>query len=66
MSKGHGVSGYTHTQKQLDDYANQHNPNNHAYWDNLDNHANQCNPITMNIGIIEIMKKMMIDDNAAE
>ncbi len=44
MSKGHGVSSYTHTQKQLDDYANQHNPNNHAYWDNLDNHANQCNP----------------------
>lgn len=44
MSKGHGVSGYTHTKKQLDDYANQHNPNNHAYWDNLDNHANQCNP----------------------
>ena len=32
------------TQRQLDDYANQHNPNNHAYWDNLDNHANQCNP----------------------
>ncbi len=44
MSKGHGVLGYTHTQRQLDDYANQHNPNNHAYWDNLDNHANQCNP----------------------
>lgn len=43
MSKGNGVSGYTHTQQQLDDYANQHNPNNHAYWDNLDNHANQCN-----------------------
>ena len=44
MWKKHGVSGYTHTQRQLDDYANQHNPNNHAYWDNLDNHANQCNP----------------------
>ena len=44
MSKKHGVSGYTYTQRQLDDYANQHNPNNHAYWDNLDNHANQCNP----------------------
>ena len=43
MSKGHGVSSYTHTQ-QLDDYANQNNPNNHAYWDNLNNHANQCNP----------------------
>lgn len=44
MSKGHGVSEYTHSQKQLDDYANQHNPNNHAFWDNLDNHSNQCNP----------------------
>lgn len=43
MSKGHGVSSYTHTQQQLDDYANQHNPNNSAYWDNLDNHSNQCN-----------------------
>ena len=43
MSNGRGVSGYTHTQKQLDDYANQHNPNNPAYWANLDNHANQCN-----------------------
>ncbi len=44
MSKGRGVSGYTHSQKQLDDYANQHNPNNSAYWANQDNHANQCNP----------------------
>lgn len=26
-----GVSAMTHTQKQLDDYANQHNPNNKAY-----------------------------------
>ena len=25
------VSAKTHTQKQLDDYANQHNPNNKAY-----------------------------------
>ena len=44
MSRGHGVSSYTHTQQQLDDYANQHNPNNQAYQDDLDNHANQCNP----------------------
>lgn len=44
MSKGRGVSGYTHTQQQPDAYANQHNPNNHAYWDDLDNHTNQCNP----------------------
>lgn len=26
-----GVSAKTHTQMQLDDYANQHNPNNKAY-----------------------------------
>ena len=44
MSKGHGVSGYTHTQKQLDHYANQHNPNNSAYWADMNNHANQLNP----------------------
>ncbi len=43
MSKG-GVSDNTHTQKQRDDYSNQHNPNNHAYHDNLNNHSNQCNP----------------------
>ena len=41
---GKGVSGYTHSQEELDNYANQHNPNNDAYWDDLDNHANQCNP----------------------
>lgn len=43
MSKGRGVSGYTHTQQQLNAYA-KHNSNNHAYWDNLENHANQRNP----------------------
>ena len=31
MAKSKGVSGKTHTQKQLNDYANQHNPNNKAY-----------------------------------
>ena len=31
MIKSKGVSGKTHTQKQLNDYANQHNPNNKAY-----------------------------------
>ena len=46
MSKqgGHGVSGNTHTQSQLNSYANQQNPNNSAYRANQDNHANQCNP----------------------
>jgi len=31
MAKTKGVSSKTHAQKQLDDYANQHNPNNKAY-----------------------------------
>ncbi len=37
MAKTKGVSSKTHTQKQLDDYANQHNPNNKAYWANQQN-----------------------------
>ena len=37
------LSGDTHTQAQLDHYANQNNPNNDAYWANQNNHANQCN-----------------------
>lgn len=41
---GHGVSGDTHSQRELDNYANQNNPNNSAYQDDNDNHANQCNP----------------------
>lgn len=31
MAKKQGVSSKTHTKQQLDDYANQHNPNNKAY-----------------------------------
>lgn len=31
MAKKNGVSSKTHTQKQLNDYANQNNPNNKAY-----------------------------------
>ena len=31
MSKSRRVTGKTHTKKQLDDYANQNNPNNKAY-----------------------------------
>lgn len=38
------VSGKTHTKEQLDNWANQHNPNNKAYKANADNHANQMNP----------------------
>ncbi|CBK74175.1 hypothetical protein CIY_13720 [Butyrivibrio fibrisolvens 16/4] len=32
-----GVSSKTHNQKQLDDYANQHNPNNKAYQARINN-----------------------------
>ena len=44
MAKGKGVSSKTHAKYQLNDYANQHNPNNPAYRARLNNHANQCNP----------------------
>ena len=39
MAKTKGVSSKTHTQKQLDDYANQHNPNNKACKANKANKA---------------------------
>ena len=44
MSKGHGVSGKTHSQAQLNNYANQNNPNNSANRANNNNHSNQLNP----------------------
>lgn len=44
MSKGHGVSGKTHSKGQLDNYANQNNSNNQASRANANNHSNQCNP----------------------
>lgn len=41
MAKKKSVSSKTHTQKQLDDYANQNNPNNKAY------HAKKSNQKAM-------------------
>ena len=38
MSK---ISSKTHTKQQLDNYANQHNPNNKAYWADHNNRKNQ-------------------------
>ena len=35
------VSGKTHTRQQLNDYANQHNPNNKAFKANTANTAKQ-------------------------
>lgn len=37
MAQKKGVSGKTHSQQQLNDYANQHNPNNKAYKANAAN-----------------------------
>jgi hypothetical protein len=37
------VSSLTHTQAQLDDYANVHNPNSKAYAAAMENHGNQLN-----------------------
>lgn len=37
------VSGKTHSKEQLDNWANQNNPNNKAYKANLDNRENQMN-----------------------
>ena len=44
MSKGKGVSGNTHSRSQLNNYANQNNPNNSANRANHNNHSNQLNP----------------------
>lgn len=48
MSKGHRVSGKTHSRQQCNHYANQNNPNNAAHHSNSNNHANQCNPNNSN------------------
>ena len=40
MAKSKSVSSKTHTKQQLDDYANQHNPNNKAHNANILNRRN--------------------------
>ena len=40
MAKSKGVSSKTHTKQQIDDYANQNNPNNKAYKANIANQQN--------------------------
>ena len=55
MAKKGGVSGKTHTQQQLNDYANQHNPNNKSYWANQRNKSEMKNAKRnkYDIGILE-------------
>ena len=52
MAKSKNVSGKTHTRQQLNDYANQHNPNNNAYKANQNNHRVQKNR-RYDIGILD-------------
>lgn len=56
MAKKKCVSSKTHTKKQLDDYANQHNPNNKAYKARMSNEkARKSNGSHMNdIGSFEL------------
>ncbi len=48
MAKRKGVSSKTHTAKQLDDYANQNNPNNKAYKSRMTNEKQQRNNKVVN------------------
>lgn len=44
MSRKGGVSSNTHSQQQMDDYANKNNPNNEEFQADLDNHSQQLDP----------------------
>lgn len=48
MIKNTCVNSKTHTKLQLDNYANQNNPNSREYKLNHNNHSNQCNPNNKN------------------
>lgn len=49
MAKSKGVSGKTHTRQQLNDYANQCNPNNKAYKANHQNQEQQVSKKKKNL-----------------
>ena len=57
MANKKGVSGKTHTKQQLNDYVNQHNPNNKAYKANISNQkvtkSNSKTGKKYDIGIID-------------
>lgn len=52
MAKNKNISSKTHTRQQLNDYANQHNPNNKAYKANQNNCQVQKNQ-RYDIGILD-------------
>ena len=67
MPKGKGVSGKTHTKQQLDDYANQHNPNNKAFKANAANQtsqkAKQKRGKEWDVGFLEGKSDSQFDEN---
>lgn len=60
MAKKNGVSGKTHSRQALNDFANQHNPNNKAYNADKLNRAQQIRlnqshpkPVLFDIGFLD-------------
>ncbi len=53
MAKTKGVSGKTHTKAQLDDYANQHNPNSKVFKARSENHVRTSKDAKYDYGRVE-------------
>ena len=62
MAKPKKVSGKTHTKQQLDNYANQHNPNNKAYKANQKNRTKQNHKRVDNVADLEWFQYGWCDD----
>lgn len=63
MAKKNAVSSKTHTQKQLDDYANQHNPNNKAYQARIANEQKAVQPKKEKQQAVKSAKKCAVLEN---
>lgn len=59
------VSSYTHSKKQLDDYSNQHNPNNKAYRANQSNNDRQTKSkqIINKKALMKLLNELMCGDS---
>lgn len=59
------VSSYTHSKKQLDDYPNQHNPNNKAYRANQSNNDRQTKSkqIINKKALMKLLNELMCGDS---
>ncbi len=52
-----GVSSKSHSQSQINNYANQKNPNSFEFRSNANNHSNQLNPNNNNYQTTDSGKK---------